>query len=103
MIYDPQQLHLWQPDPQAVEKLRCDLLAIIKPCGFINILVPSVEKIMHDRTYSTQSGSVCISKESVPVCDSKRISRGICNYQRKKRKQGLKAPTHHGFMLARIE
>ena len=28
MIYDPRPLHLWQPDPQAIETLRCDLLAM---------------------------------------------------------------------------
>lgn len=50
MVYDPRPLHLRQPDPQAIEALRCDLLVVNKPCGFSNILVPSVEKILHDHT-----------------------------------------------------
>ena len=28
MVYDPRPLHLRQPDPQAIETLQCDLLAI---------------------------------------------------------------------------
>ena len=73
MVYDPRPLHLRQPDPQATEKLRCDLLTINKPCGFSNILIPSVEKIVHDHTYSTQSASVHISDKSISVCGSEEI------------------------------
>ena len=70
MVYDPRPLHLRQPDPQAVENLRCDLLSINKPCGLSNVLIPSVEKVLHDHTYSIQSGSVHISNESSSVCGS---------------------------------
>ena len=70
MVYDPRPLHLRQPDPQAVETLRCDLLAINKPCGFTNIIVPSVEKIRHDHTYATQLGAMCTSVSDENACSS---------------------------------
>ena len=70
MVYDPHSLHLRQPDPQAVETLRCDLLAIYKPCGFTNIIVPSVEKIRHDHTYATQLGVMCNGVSDDNACSS---------------------------------
>ena len=73
MIYDPRPLHLWQPDPKAIENLCCDLLSINKPCGFTNILVPSVEKIMHDHPYSSQSGCVPVFSENISVCSSEEL------------------------------
>ena len=54
-VFDPRPLHLRQPDVKAMESLRCDLLAISKPCGFLSLLIPSVEKISHDHTYSRSS------------------------------------------------
>ena len=60
MAYDPRPLHLWQPDPQAIENLQCDRLTINKPCGLNNVLIPSVDKMFHYHPYSTQSGSVHI-------------------------------------------
>ena len=32
--------------------MRCDLLSLNQPCAFLNILVPSVEKIRHDHSKS---------------------------------------------------
>ena len=55
MIYDPRPLHIRQPDPKTTENLCCDLLSINKPWSLTNILVPSVELIMHDHPYSSQS------------------------------------------------
>ena len=59
MIYDTRPLNHREVDCQAIEKLRCDLLLINKPCSFSNILIiTSVEKIKHDHTYSNESESV---------------------------------------------
>ena len=63
MIYDPRPLDLRQPDPQAIETLRYNLLAINRPCGF---LVPSVEKVMHDHSYGSQVGDVPIGVADDP-------------------------------------
>ena len=54
-VFDPRPLQLRQPSVKATESLRCDLLAINKPCGFLSILVPPVENIFHDHTYSKSS------------------------------------------------
>jgi len=35
-----------------VEKLHCDLLCLSEPFAFLDILVPSVDKIKHDCRYS---------------------------------------------------
>lgn len=37
---------------EAVEKLRCDLLSLNQLCAFLDILVPSVDKIQHDHCYA---------------------------------------------------
>ena len=39
-----------------METLRCDLLSLNQPCAFLDILVPSLDKITHDHTYSLLSG-----------------------------------------------
>lgn len=36
----------------AIETLRCDLLALNQPLAFLDILVPSADKVRHDHTYS---------------------------------------------------
>ena len=74
MVFDPRPLHLRQPDPEAIEKLRCDLLAINKPCAFLNIIVPSVEKVLHDHTYSSQSGSKPVRTESIYTGNSGKLT-----------------------------
>lgn len=50
--FDPRQPDDRKLGSEALEKLRCDLLSLNQPCAFLNILVPSVEKIRHDHTYS---------------------------------------------------
>lgn len=54
MIYDPRPLNHRKADTEAIEKLRCDLLSINKPCAFSHILIPSVGKIKHDHMYGDQ-------------------------------------------------
>ena len=51
MIYDPRPSHLRVADPQALEDLRCNLLQINKPCGYLNVILPSLKKIQHDHCY----------------------------------------------------
>ena len=50
--YDPRPPEYRQVSLEAVEKLRCDLLSLNQPCAFLDILFPSVDKVMHDHSYS---------------------------------------------------
>ena len=54
--FDPRQPHQRTFDTAAVETLRCDLLSLNQPCAFLDILVPPLDKITHDHTYSLPSG-----------------------------------------------
>lgn len=42
--FDPRHLHMRSPDPDAVDRLRADLLFLGQPCALLIILVPTVEK-----------------------------------------------------------
>ena len=55
-MFDPRQPHQRTLDTTAVETLCCDLLSLNQPCAFLDILVPSLDKITHDHTYSLLSG-----------------------------------------------
>ena len=54
--YDPRPSHLRATDTKALDILRADLLSINQPCAFNCILVPSVERALHDHTYSRKVG-----------------------------------------------
>ena len=56
-MFDPRQPHQHTLDTTAVETLRCDLLSLNPPCAFLDILVPSLDKITHNHTYSLLSGA----------------------------------------------
>ena len=51
-MFDLRQPHQCTLDTTAVETLRCNLLSLNQPCAFLNILVPSLDKITHNHTYS---------------------------------------------------
>lgn len=51
VIFDPRPQSLREPDPIALEDLRCDLISLGMPCGLLSILVPSVQKVEHDHCY----------------------------------------------------
>ena len=73
MTFDPRPLHLRKPNTQAVEQLRCDLLAINKPCAFLKIIIPSIEKIARDHTYCSQSGAKPVLAKSITSYSSVEI------------------------------
>ena len=50
--FDPRQPDHQRVSNEAVEKLQCDLLKLNQLCAFLNVLVPSVEKIRHDHMYA---------------------------------------------------
>ena len=52
--FDPRPINLHQPDSEALETLRCDLINLDQPCAFTKILIPSVDKVLHDHSYSNQ-------------------------------------------------
>ena len=51
IIFDPRPPSLQEADPKALEEFRCDLLRLGQPCGFVNILIPSADKVKHDHSY----------------------------------------------------
>ena len=52
VMIDPCPTSLREVDTsQSLERLRCDLLNLHQPCGLLNIIVPSIEKIEHDHCY----------------------------------------------------
>ena len=73
MIYDPRPLHLREVDPQAIEKLRCDLLKTSQPCGFLNVLIPTKEKIDHDHSYYSKSTYVPSVPNTCDECDPREL------------------------------
>ena len=50
--FDPRQPEHRKNSTGAIENLRCDLLSLEQHCSFLDILVPSVDKISHDHTYA---------------------------------------------------
>ena len=52
MVFDPRPPSLREPDPQALEDLRCDLLNLGQPCGLLSAIIPSAGKVEHDHRYS---------------------------------------------------
>ena len=51
MVFDPCPLPNRKADPLALETLRCDLLSLGQPCGLLSVIVPSLQKILHDHCY----------------------------------------------------
>ena len=49
--FDPRPVKFRQSDPDALENLRTDLIAIGQPCALLSILIPSTKKALHDHTY----------------------------------------------------
>ena len=52
MVFDPCPPSQRNRDPQALEDLRCDLLNLGQPCGFLSVIIPSAAKVEHDHCYS---------------------------------------------------
>ena len=52
-------------DEGTLEKLRCDLLSIGQPSGFLSILIPSIEKIKHDHCYTNYAEYTCIQPDKM--------------------------------------
>ena len=50
--FDPRPANMHSVDLRAIDILRADLLNIGHACAFTNILVPSVDRALHDHTYS---------------------------------------------------
>ena len=50
--YDPRPISMRETSSTAVDNLRADLLSLPQPCAFVTILVPQVERSLHDHTYS---------------------------------------------------
>ena len=50
--FDPRQLEHRQIGSRGIKKLRCDLLQLNQSFAFSDVLVPLLDNITHDHTYS---------------------------------------------------
>ena len=57
-VFDPRPLKFRTPCPQRLEELRCNLLKLEKLPSFLNVILPSVDKIQHDHCYCIRSDEV---------------------------------------------
>ena len=67
--FDPRPKSLRTIDTKASEHLRCSLLALNKPCAFLHILVPDIDKVKHDHPYSLQQLQLYVSSDLYSFCD----------------------------------
>lgn len=65
--FDPRPAALRSCDPDAVDQLRADLLSQSQQCAFLTILVPSVEKALHDHHYCLNEPNGVIAPPTKPV------------------------------------
>ena len=57
--FDPRPLEYRHPsNTNELEKLRTDLLHLGRPCALLSVLVPDVDKAMHDHSYCKPGGGV---------------------------------------------
>ena len=55
--FDPWPLEYRHPsNTNELEKLRTDLLHLGRPCALLSVLVPDVDKAMHDHSYCKPGG-----------------------------------------------
>ena len=58
VIFDPRPLAYREPDPGALEELRCTLYTLKKP-ALLSVLIPCTKKVAHDHCYiTTEQNSV---------------------------------------------
>ena len=68
--YDPRPPEYRTLGNNVIEELRCNLVSLNQPSAFLDILVPSKEKVKHDQTYSLHpemSVDIEATKESEEV------------------------------------
>lgn len=64
MVFDPRPLKFQTSSQQNLEELRCNLLMLEKPPAFLNILLPSLEKINHDHCYCQKGNDISDSSNN---------------------------------------
>ena len=67
MVFDPRPLKFQTLNQQSLEELRCNLLMLKNPPAFLNILLPSVEKIKHDHCYCQKGDDILDSNNEISV------------------------------------
>ena len=67
VIFDPRPLAYREPDPGALEELRCTLHTLKEPCALLSVLIPCTKKVAHDHCYiTTEHNSVKHSSTKHP-------------------------------------
>ena len=67
MVFDPRPLKFQTFNQQNLEELCCSLLMLEKSLAFLNILLPSVEKIKHDHCYCQKGDDILDSNNEISV------------------------------------
>ena len=79
--YDPRPVEYRIVDNAALEGLRCDLQSLNQRSAFLDILMPSKEKVEHDHTYSSPSGMPAgINKTTITANHSKEFECSVPSY-----------------------
>ena len=68
-VYDPRPATLRQPDMTLLEDMRCDLINLRQPCGFLSLLVSPISKIQHDHSYCGEQEHSSSSLTTLHYCD----------------------------------
>ena len=71
VVFDPRPKQFQNCNPNAVEKLRCDLLnkCVKGNAAFLTILVPSVVNIAHDHTYASKPKDIEDLTDKTAKCE----------------------------------
>lgn len=75
--FDPRPLKYGQPNSNALEKLRTDLLSLGQLCALLSILVPNFDIALHDHNYSKPPVP---ERESCKEASSYVYVREACSY-----------------------
>ena len=77
-IFDPRLLSMREADQAALEQLRCDLLNLGQPSGFLSVIVLCVKKVEHDHCYCSpeqqESRTLDIDPSSTPLTSDLELS-----------------------------
>ena len=71
VVFDPRPKQFQSCNPNAVEKLQCDLLnkRVKENAAFLTILVPSIANIAHDHTYASKSKDIEDLTDKTAKCE----------------------------------
>ncbi len=76
-MYDPRPLNFKQQDPEALEKLRCDLINLPEKTAFIDIIVPCTLSINKDHCYTK---NITEKPDDYNFYNESSLAQSVCPY-----------------------